>query len=375
LNRSSPEQAAFLDQMGRLTGAAHTRAELKECLATLTQPPIPPRAFGRLALLAGLVDGLSHTKPLLTNSLAGLEALIEMAATTATAAHESLADRVRAIRILARTQGQVAAKTWIDLFAPNEPPEIHSAAARGIALLDDSSLANAIVDHWGQYATQTRRRILLLAVASPALTEAITDGLERKVVLPVEIDAHVRQALLQRSRAGTHERLKRLLQNAAPPDREQVVRKFQPALTLEGRREHGAAIFAKSCLVCHSVQGMGEHVGPDLSGIASRPKEALLVDILDPSRQVSPDFINYIAVTTRGDSVSGFVVSETASAVTLRRAGAADETVLRREIKELRADEKSLMPEGLEQGMTVQEMADLLSFLQNPKAELLPRHQ
>ena len=141
---------------------------------------------------------------------------------------------------------------------------------------------------------------------------------------------------------------------------------------MEGERRRGAAIFAKTCLLCHTVEGQGRHVGPDLSGIASRPKEALLVDILDPSRQVSPDFINYSLMTTDGKRVSGFIVSETTAGTTLRRAGEADDTVLRSQIKELRAEGKSLMPEGLEQGLTPQDMTDLLSFLQKPEGRLLP---
>ena len=90
-----------------------------------------------------------------------------------------------------------------------------------------------------------------------------------------------------------------------------------------------AAIFAKTYLLYHTVEKQGRHMGPDLSGIASRPKEALLVDILDLSRQVSPDFINYTLVTTDGKLVIGFILSETAVGVTLCCAGEADDIVLR----------------------------------------------
>jgi putative heme-binding domain-containing protein len=151
-----------------------------------------------------------------------------------------------------------------------------------------------------------------------------------------------------------------------------VFARFQPALKMEGDRPRGAAIFARTCLLCHTVEGNGRHVGPDLSGIASRPKEGLLADILDPSRQVSPDFINYTLVTTDGKALSGFIYAETAASVTLRRAGEPDDTVLRSQIKELRAEGRSLMPEGLEQGLTSQDMADLLSFLLKPEGRLLP---
>lgn len=204
------------------------------------------------------------------------------------------------------------------------------------------------------------------------MTGALADALEQGNLSAVELEASVRQSLLKTPDDSLKQRFQKLLTTAITPDREEVVARFQLALKMEGDRQRGAALFAKTCLLCHTIEGQGRHVGPDLSGIASRPKDALLVDILDPSRQVSPDFINYTLTTTDGKLVTGFIVSETAGSITLRRAGEADDTVLRSQIKELRAEGKSLMPEGLEQGLTPQAMADLLSFLQKPEGRLLP---
>jgi putative heme-binding domain-containing protein len=61
--------------------------------------------------------------------------------------------------------------------------------------------------------------------------------------------------------------------------------------------------------------------------------------------------------------------------VTLRAGGAVDQTVIRSQIKEITPDNKSLMPDGLEQGMTHQDMADLLEFLRDPDNKLLPEEK
>src|SRR5262249_15411387 len=103
-----------------------------------------------------------------------------------------------------------------------------------------------------------------------------------------------------------------------------------------------------------------------LSGVASRPREALLVDILDPSKEIAPDYANYVLVTQRGQVLTGLLVAETATTVKLRRAEGAEDTVPRSQIQELRASGQSLMPEGLEQALGVQDVADLLEFLQKP---------
>jgi putative heme-binding domain-containing protein len=163
------------------------------------------------------------------------------------------------------------------------------------------------------------------------------------------------------------ERAQRVLAGAVPANREKTIARYQASLQLVGDRRHGAALFKQHCLACHAVQGMGHRVGPDLSGATAKSKETLLIDLLDPSRQVSPDQIAYTLATDDGQVFSGLLVAETGTSVTLRRAEGLEVTVLRSQIEELRAGGKSLMPDGLEQHLTEQDVADLLEFLGTPE--------
>lgn len=72
------------------------------------------------------------------------------------------------------------------------------------------------------------------------------------------------------------------------------------------------------------------------------------------------------------ETLAGLVVSEDGEWMTIRRAGFADERVMRGWVKFLRASGRSLMPEGLEQGLSNQDLADLLSFL--TKSERLAQY-
>ena len=154
-----------------------------------------------------------------------------------------------------------------------------------------------------------------------------------------------------------------VLAKFAPPQRSEALARYQAALKLVGDERRGAAVFARNCQTCHQRQGQGHRVGPDLSGIAGRAPDALLIDILDPNREVAPDFVTLSLATTRGQVVSGLLVEETATTLKLRRAEGVEETILRSEIDELRSTGRSLMPEGLEQSISLQEMADLIAFL------------
>jgi len=140
---------------------------------------------------------------------------------------------------------------------------------------------------------------------------------------------------------------------------------------MTGDRQRGAKVFSAQCATCHAVQGRGKRVGPDLTGAASRARETLLVDLLDPSRQVSPDFMAYVALTADGQTFTGVLAAESSSGITLREADGVERAIDRTSIEQFRPTGKSLMPDGLEQKISQQELADLIEFLQRPDRDLL----
>ena len=91
----------------------------------------------------------------------------------------------------------------------------------------------------------------------------------------------------------------------------------------------------------------------------------MLYDILDPNRRVDPQFSEYVVVTLDGRILNGLLSGENSESVTLRQPEGREVTVLRSEIEELRSTSKSLMPEGIEKEVSVEQMADILAFLKN----------
>jgi putative heme-binding domain-containing protein len=204
--------------------------------------------------------------------------------------------------------------------------------------------------------------------------EALVSALEREQILAIEIDPSARDALLAVRDGALAPRIKAVVKSdAARRNREEVVHHYTPALEKTGDRGRGAAAFEKHCLACHTVQARGQRVGPDLSGVGSRPKETLLVDLFDPSRQMTPQYVAYTLLTNEGQVMTGVLVSETAESVTLRRAEGMQDFVMRKQIEELRATGKSLMPDGMEQSLSESDVADLLAFLAQPDARLFSK--
>ena len=92
-----------------------------------------------------------------------------------------------------------------------------------------------------------------------------------------------------------------------------------------------------------------------------------MLAILDPSAAVEGKYLNYVAVTTAGRSLTGILATETGSSITLLAAEGKSESVLRDEIEELRSTSKSLMPDGLEKDLSQQDIADLIEFVRSLK--------
>ena len=95
----------------------------------------------------------------------------------------------------------------------------------------------------------------------------------------------------------------------------------------------------------------------------SRGKAAILGNVLDPNREVNPSFNSYIVQLDDGRNVNGMITNETSNSITLTSANNKAQTVSRDQIEAIKNSGLSLMPEGLEKDISVEQMADLLEFL------------
>jgi putative heme-binding domain-containing protein len=145
--------------------------------------------------------------------------------------------------------------------------------------------------------------------------------------------------------------------------REDVLNAYRGSLQLAGDAARGKSVFQKNCSGCHRLEGVGHEIGPKLAAIKTRGAEAILFNMLDPNREVNPQYVNYSVLTKDGRSLAGMIASESAGSIILRRAENATDTVARSEIEELRSTGQSMMPEGLEKQIDSQSMADLISYL------------
>ena len=124
----------------------------------------------------------------------------------------------------------------------------------------------------------------------------------------------------------------------------------------------GRKHFQRLCASCHRIGEDGVRLGPELTGAGKHGVRYFLENVIDPNAVVGVDFQLTVVETRRGDTVSGVVAGETASAVTLRTT-TGPVVVAKTDIAKRETSERSLMPEGLLESLPDRERIELLKFL------------
>ncbi|MBL9205337.1 MAG: PQQ-dependent sugar dehydrogenase [Opitutaceae bacterium] len=144
-------------------------------------------------------------------------------------------------------------------------------------------------------------------------------------------------------------------------------------LALPGDASRGAALVSSegklaSCQACHFIRGQGRHFGPDLSQVGARQTAAQILDsLLHPSATIAPDFRPVVIELKDGGSQMGFILARRAQELALKVPSGQTVTLPLTAIQAEKPLLASLMPEGLLQGLTHQEAADLLAYLTSLK--------
>jgi len=131
----------------------------------------------------------------------------------------------------------------------------------------------------------------------------------------------------------------------------------------QGNPRAGETLFAQTCASCHKLFQKGGELGPDLTGYQRQDVGTMLLSIIHPNAEIREGFEYHSLVTTDGRNLGGFLIRQDRQIVVLRGMGSEDFTVPRAEIKSLERVERSLMPEGLLDPLSPQQLRDLFAYL------------
>ncbi|HEV3443918.1 MAG TPA: PVC-type heme-binding CxxCH protein [Gemmataceae bacterium] len=377
LAQLTPGRLTLLQELAALVGGRRDAAEVGETLAALAAISGHDQVRWQMAGINGLADGMGRRGTQLAAFLQSLpeadrstakqaDDFMIQAARVASDRRRNLVERLPAIALLAHASWTTAGSVLLNLVRDDQDQQdARLAAVRALAAHGRPEVAPALMKSWPNYTPALRREVTEAMLRQPERMLAFLDEVEAGRVKPRDIDPQRVRQLVNHSRPEIRARAARLLKDALPAARKQVLARYRAALELPGDVERGRVVFQKNCATCHRVAGIGVQVGPDISDTLGKTAAAVLNDILDPNAAIDSNYVNYTVTTKSGKLLTGIIASETGSSLTLKRAENQTDVILRQDIDEIQSTGVSLMPEGVEKSITVQEMADLLKFLKN----------
>ena len=274
--------------------------------------------------------------------------------------------RVEDIGLLALGDYRMLERDLFALLEGTQPAPVQDAAIAVLRRFNDPAVAKRLVERWRSLAPAVRAPVINLLLQRlpfhPYLVEAIETG--RITLGELNLDLEQRRRLLWKSTPDIKARAAKLMSDEEYGNRKAIVEEWLQKLPASGDPQRGKAIFQKSCAPCHKVGDAGHQVGPDLTAVAHRSVEDLASNILDPNMAINPNYVAYHCETDSGELETGIRQSESAEAIVLVQASGKTVVIPRRKIVRLESSGLSLMPEGLEAGMTPGDLRDLIAFLQ-----------
>ena len=381
LNGSHDATAIFLPLLKKASADARlipAVAALATTIGTHNQPDRVRQAIKALVtekavaaqlptLLTALKTGLAKAGTTIekADSEGALDQLFQTAATTLADTGKPEEARTQVLELISLSNAPAATAALEACLSAGQPDALQAAVIRTLGQRTAKSTAAAIILGWPNYGTKGKEAALAALTArddrAPSLLEAIKTNTIKATELPL---AQV-QALVQHKDAKLAALAKTTLASVIPPSREEMLAKYQPAIAMQGEATAGQNQFISRCMACHRAGTLGVQVGPDLITVKTKGREALLTAIIEPHKEVAPQFIAYTLATKDGQTLVGVIAQDEASSVKLRMMGGIEQTVQRANIKGTQSSGQSLMPEGIEAGMSVDDMANLLTFIES----------
>ena len=251
------------------------------------------------------------------------------------------------------------------LLVPQEELSIQLAALRTLSAIPDTTVSTFLLQQWSVLTPELHDAAINTFMDSPERVAMLLTAVESGIIQQTSISWPRKVRLMQYH----DERLKNKARSLfSKIDNTEVIDHYKNALLLKGDVIKGKAVFQQNCAICHQVRGtMGITLGPDLGTIHNWSPEAIMANTLAPGLSISSGYDLWKVELLNGVSIEGIIASETPGAITLRNAGSFEKTISRKDIKSLKALNMSIMPEGLENQISHQQMADLLAFLKENK--------
>jgi len=241
--------------------------------------------------------------------------------------------------------------------------ELKKQAVAALGASSNPAAGTVLVGTFGEMSAGAQTAAFNLITTRAEWTNAFLDAIDAQKIRLQDLGPANIFRLRTHPVQAVANRASTMLDKMRKPDsnKDAIIAQLQPVVTQPGNAAHGKEVFTQTCAICHKLGDIGKEVGPVLDGIGAHGPEALLIDIVDPSRQIDAGYELFNVETKDGQIQSGILAQENDARIVLR-SPAGDVEIPTAQIKSRTNTHRSLMPEGFE-GLGGETLRDVLAFL------------
>jgi putative membrane-bound dehydrogenase-like protein len=280
-------------------------------------------------------------------------------------ANRPATERREAVRELGLAHPEEARQPLLDLLRKESDAELRGEVCRALSAYDGPEVVRGVLAGWKSYPPSVRVEAVNLLAGRKAWAAELLAAVGDKHVPRTDLTDNT----ILRIRALRDKKLEEKIKAVwgqvrdTPAELNALIDRMRQELRAgPASFERGRKVFENQCAKCHKFEGKGHEVGPNLDG-AARDVEYLLVNVLDPNRVVGAPYFTRLVTLKNGRVETGLLAAEDETTITLKAENDALKVIPRKEIEEVQVQEKSLMPEGLANNLTVQDFRDLIRYV------------
>jgi putative membrane-bound dehydrogenase-like protein len=275
------------------------------------------------------------------------------------------AARNRAIQALVTKQASDFAASLLEL---TRDTATRGAAIRGLAEYEHPDTVATLLGNYTSFDSAARQDVLQTLASRPAWAMKLIDAVEANQIARTDLTAYTARQLRSLGNKEIDARIKTVWGElrTTPAEKEKLIANFKKRLTPEylhqANRDAGRAVFQKTCANCHKIFGAGGNIGPDITGSQRTNLDYLLQTLVDPSAAVAKDYQMQVIETSAGRVITGLVVAESSTAITIQTVN--EKIVVPVvEVEHRAISPLSMMPEGMLQNLTIDQVRQLIAYL------------
>jgi putative membrane-bound dehydrogenase-like protein len=280
------------------------------------------------------------------------------------------AERLALVEVLGQVASPENLASLLALLDQDGRTALTSAAINALGGYNQPEVAERLLAVYPKRNASVRDRILTLLCSRPGWAGQLLDALEKGEVAPKDMRTQQVLQIVQLHDPELVRRVEKVWGRVPGPGSSEKIRRIAEVRGMlpegdKGNADRGRPVFKENCAVCHRLFGEGEQIGPDLTGSERGNLDFLLTSLVDPSALIRKEYQAQTVALRDGRVLSGLVVEESASTISLVDTNRQKTVVAREQIEEMKPSDVSLMPEGLLDKLREDQVRDLFKYLQS----------